>query len=312
MDALHSDTTAPAHQVLLFYRYTTVESPQELADHVRTLATTHALKGRVIVAHEGVNATLEGTVDDTEAFAHEFRKDERFSDIDIKRSRGTGGSFRDLSVKVRDELVSTGFTQEEADPRVRTAPKLTAEELRSWYESQRDFVVVDMRNDYEFASGRFEHSVEAGISAARHLPLVVHKLEPLKNKTIVTVCTGGVRCEKMSAYLQHKGFEHVYQLDGGIHTYMEKFPGKDFKGTLYTFDERITMHFGGEREVVGTCRLCDTKCETYVNCANEWCHLHFLACAGCTDERERAFCSSEFREACAVAGSSPLLNQTSL
>ena len=311
MKVISEPVSTEAHQVLLFYRYITIDSPEALAKRVLELAESHSLRGRVIVAEEGINATLEGTVADTEDFVIEFRKDERFADMDVKRSSGSGRSFPGLSVKVRTEIVSTGFSREDADPRVRTAPKLTPDELRAWYESNRDFVVVDMRNNYEIASGKFKNTIDPGISASRHLPLVVHKLEPLKHKTIVTVCTGGVRCEKMSAYLQHKGFENVYQLDGGIHTYMEKFPGKDFEGTLYTFDERITMHFGGEREIVGTCRLCDTQCETYVNCANEWCHLHFLACTNCTDERGRAFCTSECREVCAT-DTSPLLNSRSV
>jgi UPF0176 protein len=305
-----SDTVTKEHRVLLFYRYVTIENPHELAESVLKLAESRALKGRVIVAEEGINATLEGHADDTEAFLKEFRHDVRFSDIEVKRSTGSGKSFRGLSVKVRTEIVSTGLSAHEADPRVRTAPKLSAEELRQWYESERDFVVVDMRNNYEIASGKFKNSVDPDISASRHLPLMVHKLESLKNKTIVTVCTGGVRCEKMSAYLQHKGFEDVYQLDGGIHTYMEKFPGKDFKGTLYTFDERVTMDFGGNREIVGKCRICADASETYVNCANEWCHLHFLACANCTDEHGRAFCSPECREACASIDASPVLNVT--
>ncbi|MDB5238126.1 MAG: hypothetical protein JWM46_396, partial [Candidatus Kaiserbacteria bacterium] len=250
--------------------------------------------GRVIIAQEGVNATLEGLRADTEAFLSEFKIDERFRDIEVKRSAGTGKSFPGLSVKVRREIVSTGLSSEEADPRVSTAPKLSPEELRSWYESQRDFVVVDMRNNYEIASGRFKNSVDPDISASRHLPLTVHKLDPLKKKTVVTVCTGGVRCEKMSAYLQHQGFEDVYQLDGGIHSYMQKYPGKDFKGTLYTFDERITMDFGGEREVIGTCRLCGTSSERYVNCANQTCHLHFIACADCSLNGS-AYCSDVCR-----------------
>ncbi len=171
------------------------------------------------------------------------------------------------------------------------------EELRDWYESKQDFVVVDMRNNYEFASGHFKDSIQPDISASRHLPLAMGRLEPLKEKTIVTVCTGGVRCEKMSAYLMHKGFKDVRQLDGGIHTYMEKFPGKDFQGTLYTFDQRLTMDFGGaegaEREVIGRCRLCGAKSERYADCAEDTCHLHFLACDACRDEQGKAFCSPE-------------------
>ena len=129
--------------------------------------------------------------------------------------------------------------------------------------------------------------------ASRDLPRVIHKLEEHKKKQVVTVCTGGVRCEKMAAYLIHKGFEHVRQLDGGIHSYMEKYPGKDFLGTLYTFDRRITMDFGGDREIIGRCRLCGTPSESYANCAENSCHLHFISCTACRDIDGNVYCGKE-------------------
>ena len=284
---------AKAHQVLLFYKYIDVDAPEELAARIRSLAAELLLTGRVIVAHEGINGTLEGTMENTEAFVAGFFSDARFADVQVKRSGGTGKSFPSLSVKVRKEIVGTGFSDEEANPRVSTAPRISPEELRAWYEEQRDFVVVDMRNNYEFASGHFKNAVEPGISASRHLPLKVEKLDPLKEKTVVTVCTGGVRCEKMAAYLLHKGFKNVRQLDGGIHSYMEKYPGKDFLGTLYTFDQRLTMHFGGPREVIGKCHLCSSASEEYADCAEESCHLHFIACTDCRDAEGRVYCSEE-------------------
>ncbi len=284
-----------SYQVLLFYKYVNIDAPDSLAARVRALAAGFSLTGRAIVAHEGINATLEGTVENTEAFVKQFFTDARFADVPVKRSVGTGKSFPGLSVKVRKEIVGTGFSEEEADPRIRTAPRISPEELRAWYEEQRDFVVVDMRNNYEFASGHFKNAVQPDISASRHLPLVVDKLSPLKEKTVVTVCTGGVRCEKMAAYLQHKGFKNVRQLDGGIHSYMEKYPGKDFLGTLYTFDQRVTMDFGGEREVIGTCHLCGALSEAYADCAEQSCHLHFIACEKCRDTEGTVYCSEECR-----------------
>lgn len=279
--------------MLLFYKYTDVAEPVVLAERVRGLATELSLTGRVIVATEGINGTLEGTVENTEKFVAEFFTDPRFSDVQVKRSIGTGNSFPSLSVKVRKEIVGTGFSAEEADPRVRTAERISPDELRAWYESGRDFVVVDMRNNYEFASGHFKNSVEPGISASRHLPLAMEKLAPLKEKQVVTVCTGGIRCEKMSAYLLSKGFQNVRQLDGGIHTYMEKYPGKDFLGTLYTFDQRVTMDFGGDREVIGRCYRCNATSELYADCAELTCHRHFIVCKDCREEDGGAYCSDE-------------------
>ena len=280
------------YQVLLFYAYLFIEAPDALAARVRSLAERYRLMGRVIVAGEGVNATLEGTVEESEAFVQEFLQDERFAGMQIKRSASSGESFPKLSVKVRKEIVGTQFTKEEADPGKKTAPRLSPEELRQWYEEGRDFVVVDMRNSYEFASGHFKNAIDPGLEASRDLPKALPKLEPLKNKTVLTVCTGGVRCEKMSAYLQNKGFSDVYQLDGGIHSYMEKYPAKDFAGTLYTFDSRLTMDFGGEREIVGRCHHCNAKTERYVNCANFGCHVHILVCTDCTPVGSPAYCKN--------------------
>lgn len=282
------------YQVLLFYSYQTVTDPETVASWLRGLAQTRSLLGRAIVAQEGINATFEGLTQSTEDFILAFKKDPRFTDISIKRSVGTGSSFPKLSVKVRNEIVGTRFPKE-VDPRIQTAPRLSPEELKQWYETNKDFVVVDMRNDYEFASGHFKNSVEPGIGNSRELVEKIDALEDLKDKTVLTVCTGGVRCEKMSAYLMYAGFTDVHQLDGGIHSYMEKYPGEDYLGTLYTFDNRLTMDFGGPREVIGVCRFCSTKTERYVNCSNNECHLHFLVCENCVPLATAPYCSEECR-----------------
>jgi UPF0176 protein len=289
-------TEAPMYQVLLFYKYLHIDNPDELTERVRKLSREYRLMGRVIVAHEGINATLEGTLGDTEEFVEEFMEDPRFADIQVKRSRSKGKSFPKLSVKVREEIVATGLNPNEADPTVRTAPRLSPEALRAWYEEQKEFIVVDMRNDYEYVSGHFRDAIDLKIAASRELPEALEKIEPLKEKTILTVCTGGVRCEKMSAYLLSRGFKDVYQLEGGIHSYMEKYPGKDFLGTLYTFDQRLTMDFGGAREVIGTCHRCGVSTEDYVNCANLSCHVHILLCRDCIYRDGAPYCRNACRE----------------
>ncbi len=288
-------------EVLLFYKYVTIENPQELATWVRKLCEQYALTGRVIVAEEGINAILEGKTANTKAFLRKFLSDARLSDIKIKRSKGTGTAFPKLSVKVRKEIVGTHFPQEQIDPRIKTAPYIKANELRKMYESDDDFVVVDMRNTYEYASGHFKHSVNPGLENSRDLPKMLPKLEPLKHRKVITVCTGGIRCEKMSALLLSNGFEDVHQLEGGIHGYMKKFPGKDFLGTLYTFDGRLTVDFGGNREVIGKCYLCDNPTERYVNCANPACHLHFLVCDSCVTPDGNAYCSNDCKRSIAIA-----------
>jgi UPF0176 protein len=269
------------YQVLLFYKYVPIEDPSALREWILTKASSLQLTGRVLIAEEGLNGTLEGTFENAQMFARELAADPRFTDMQVKTSVGTGNSFEKLSVKVRAEIVGTQFDPRTIDPRVKTGIHISPEELHTWYENNKDFVVVDMRNEYEFQSGHFKNSVNPKLKHSRDLPKVLPKFEHLKEKTVLTVCTGGVRCEKMSAYLLAQGFKDVYQLENGIHGYMEKYPGQNYRGALYTFDKRLAIDFGGEREVVGECRLCQAKTERYVNCANAKCHLHFLACDAC-------------------------------
>lgn len=283
------------YQVLLFYKYTPIENPEAFKVWYKSLCEKYELKGRTIIAEEGLNSTLEGLLEHTEAFVLELTQDDRFSDMQIKRSKGTGESFPKLSIKVRNEIVGTRFPKE-VDPTKKTGKYISPEELRSWYEEDKDFVVVDMRNSYEFASGHFAKSIDPGMDASRELPEKIEKIkEATKGKTVLTVCTGGVRCEKMSAYLLHAGFEEdkVYQLDGGMHSYMEKYQGKDFKGTLFTFDNRLTMDFGGDREIVGTCKRCGVTTERYQNCSNVNCNMLFLVCDDCMDVSGAGFCGEK-------------------
>ena len=182
-----------AHTVLIFYSYQTISQPEATASWLRSLAHTYALTGRALVASEGINATFEGETHHTDAFVAAFKKDPQFKEVQIKTSAGRGESFPKLSVKVRNEIVGTRFPRE-VDPRVKTAPHLKAEELKAWYENDKDFVVVDMRDSYEFASGHYKNSIDPGLNNSRDLVEAAEKLGDLKDKTVLTVCTAGVRC----------------------------------------------------------------------------------------------------------------------
>lgn len=276
----------------------TIENPKELMVLYRALCEKYELKGRTIIAEEGINSTLEGTTVHTEAFLVEFLMDARFSDMQIKKSVGNGASFPRCMIKVRNEIVGTRFPKE-IDPRVQTAPYIKAEELHDLYEKNDDFVVLDMRNSYEYESGHFKNSIDPGMDASRQLPEVIEKLNVTDDKKIITVCTGGVRCEKMSAYLLHKGYKNVHQLDGGMHSYMEKYPEGHFKGTLFTFDDRLVMDFGGKREIVGKCKRCSAPNEQYQNCANAECNMLFLICNKCMSSEGPGFCGEKCEQSTA-------------
>lgn len=292
------------HTILLFYKYTPIENPEHLAMWHRGFCVAKGFKGRVIIAKEGINCTLEGKTEDVKQYVETITKlhispDTRgmgcFKDVKFKTSPGTGAAFPKMKIKVRDEIVSVRLGIDDVNPNAITGKHLPPEELKKWYKDNEEFYIVDMRNSYEFKVGHFKNSIDPGLENSRDLPSILPKIEHLKDKKVLTVCTGGVRCEKMSGYLVKKGFKDVYQLDGGMHCYMEKFPGEDFKGALYTFDNRVVMDFGGDREIIGKCDKCGNKTENYVNCHNAICHKHMLICKSC-EEKDGIFCSQECRE----------------
>ncbi len=283
------------YQVLLFYKYVGVEDPEKLAQEQRQICESLGLKGRIIVAGEGINATVEGLTRDTEKYIKQLTKDRRFKDIYFKKSLGTGNSFPKLSIKVREDIISGDVQEWEVDPNQTTGKYLTPEELHQWIETGKRFFIVDMRNEYEQAVGYFQGSILPPLTNFRDLPKALPLLKDLKNETIVTVCTGGVRCEKASGYLLNNGFNDVYQLLGGIVSYMEKYPNKHFLGKLYVFDNRVTMGFNTETKdhlIVGKCAVCGSAADTYYDCKNLHCQnkRHFISCLNCIS-KQQGYCS---------------------
>jgi len=284
------------HQILLYYKYTNIENPEELLASQRELCERLNLKGRIIIAHEGINGTVEGLIEDTEKYVAEMQKDPRFVDIHFKRSEGDGNAFPKLSIKVRDEIVSAHLGDEDVNPAEVTGYHMSADELHDLINSKEEFYIIDMRNDYEHKVGAFEGSILPKMSNFRDLPEAIKDFENLKDKKVVTVCTGGVRCEKASGYLISKGFQDVSQLYGGIVTYMEKYPNKDFKGKLYVFDNRVVMGFetdSPEHEIISKCDKCGKISDNYVDCAYKHCkgHRHFICCEDCISEDGKPYCS---------------------
>ena len=289
---------SPAYQVLLYYKYIAVPEAKRVRDEQRELCLQLNLTGRIIVADEGINGTVEGTVADTGKYIKAMEKTPYFKGISYKKSIGTGNAFPKLSVKYRPEVVTTKIKN--LNPQMVTGKYLTAQELHEWFEQKKEFYIVDMRNDYEYISGYFENFIPSGIHNFYDLPDVLPRLKHLKNKTVVTVCTGGIRCEKASGFLVSSGFNDVYQLKDGIVTYMEKYPNKHFKGKLYVFDGRMTVGFNTDspdHEIVGRCMRCNVACDSYVNCEYDMCHYHYICCTNCRDkETGLAFDKPECKE----------------
>ncbi|MEI8062070.1 MAG: tRNA uridine(34) hydroxylase [bacterium] len=306
-------------EILLYYKYTPVNRPHLFVDWHKELCKNLNLKGRILIASEGINGTVEGSsemnVEYIKALTSQDAKGGQdkygntlnsdgtfcygnFSDVVFKKSVGDGKAFPKMKVKLREEIVASKLG-EEVNPAEYTATHLPAEELHKWFREGKKFKIIDMRNDYEYVVGHFKDSINPEMENFRDLPKVLPKIEDMKDEPVVTVCTGGVRCEKASAYIKKKGFKEVYQLDGGMATYMEKFPGKDFVGSLYVFDNRVVMNYddkvkegkeGQLHEVIGKCMKCNIASERYINCANDLCHLHFICCEGCVAEDGKSYC----------------------
>jgi UPF0176 protein len=276
------------YTILLFYKYVFIENPEAVRDWQRALCEKYGFKGRLIVAKEGINFTLEGRTEDTESYIKELQEDERFQNIHFKKSPGTGDAFPRLSVKVRPEIVSLGLGVCDIDPNVTTGIHLKPEELHGWIAKRREFYIVDMRNAYEHDIGQFAGSICPPMKNFRELPAFIDSLAHLKNKTVLTVCTGGVRCGKASGYLITEGFTDVYQLDGGIVSYMEKYPNEDFEGKLYVFDGRVAMGFytdDPKHKVIGKCVSCGGASENITDCREFGCNGQFILCDVCEQKQ---------------------------
>lgn len=274
-----------SYQILLFYTYVYIEDPALVRDWLFSVGKEYGFKGRAIVAREGLNITLEGTTENTESFIKELTSDDRFKTIHFKKSPGTGKAFPKWSVKVRDEIVTLGLGVCDINPNEITGKRLAPSELHQWFMEEKEFYIVDMRNVYEHAVGKFEGSICPTLENFRDLPKLLRQIAHLKDKTVVTVCTGGVRCEKASGYLVQQGFSDVWQLDGGIVSYMEQYPNEHFQGKLYVFDRRTLMGFytdDPKHKIIGTCTSCKTQSEHFVDCGAMWCGNHFILCEACT------------------------------
>lgn len=282
--------------ILLFYKYTEVIDPVAETERQRAVLSVLGITGRFIIAGEGINGTGEGTAENVQKYVNWINAQKIYRKIHWKLSAGNGKAFPRLSCKKRDEIVSLHLGAEgDIDPNKITGTHLKPEELNKWYEEGKDFYIVDMRNDYELKVGKFEGTVFPGMRNFRDLRERINAIQDLKDKTVLTVCTGGVRCEKASGLLKKEGFKDVYQLDGGIVSYMNKFPNKKYQGSLYVFDGRETMNFDGkEHKTIGVCDFCEVKTENYSNCNNIRCNQKMLICPDCVNEGSK-YCSDECR-----------------
>ncbi|SDC24833.1 oxygen-dependent tRNA uridine(34) hydroxylase TrhO [Shouchella lonarensis] len=286
-----------AYRVLLYYHYTTIEDPEQFAaDHLAFCRSLN-LKGRILIAGEGINGTVSGLKADTDVYMAAMEANSLFKDIIFKIDLTDAHAFKKMHVRPREELVTLRLHEDDIDPRQLTGTYLSPKE---WKEAmlRDDTVVIDARNDYEYDVGHFRGAVRPDIKTFRDLPDWVRENKAqFEGKKILTYCTGGIRCEKFSGWLKQEGFEDVSQLHGGIVTYGKdpEVRGDMWDGQCYVFDERLTVPINQvDPTVVGKDYFDGTPCERYVNCANPECNKQIL----CSEENEHRYmrgCTSACR-----------------
>lgn len=280
---------------LSFYRYVKIENPEQLRDEMYKSWSEIQVFGRIYFAHEGVNAQLSVPETNFEVFKKTLEEDPRFAAMPLKIAvEDDGKSFYKLSIKVRQKIVADGLQDDSFDVS-NVGKHLSAREFNDAL-SLPDTIVVDMRNHYESEIGHFENAICPDVDTFREeLPVVLDMLKGKEDKKLLLYCTGGIRCEKASAFFKHHGFEDVNQLHGGIIDYARQVKAENleskFKGKNFVFDERMGEKIGSE--IISHCHQCDAMCDTHVNCANDDCHLLFLQCPSCA-EKMKGCCS----EAC--------------
>ncbi|HWM24352.1 MAG TPA: rhodanese-related sulfurtransferase [Chthoniobacterales bacterium] len=269
-----------AYPVILFYKYVAITDAESFAAEQRRLCESLRLKGRILIAAEGINGTLAGPEESVNRYIATLRSDARFADLEFKVSAGDAGTFPKLVVKVRAEIVTLNAGAIAPDKDNQLSPR----EWKRMMEENPDAVPLDIRNRFESDAGKFENAVVCDIEHFRELPQYVDRLESLKDKTVLMYCTGGIRCEKASALFRSKGFKNVFQLHGGIAAYQEQFGNDHWQGECFVFDQRMTVRVEEGLVQIGRCAHTGRATSRFVNCLHDPCHKLFILSAEAEEE----------------------------
>jgi len=280
------------YQILLFYKFVPVADAVSERDALLAICKQLDLKGRIIVAPEGINGTVSGLVENCDAYRAWMDAHPLFGETEYKIDPVEGHAFGRLSVKARAEIVTLGH---ECEPWEKTGRHLEPAEFKAMLETENP-LILDIRNDYEFEVGRFKGAVRPDVKTFKEFPDWLRTvIEPGEERPILTYCTGGIRCEKLTAYLVDQGIENVYQLHGGIVTYGKdpETQGEHWEGVCYVFDDRVTVPIGPNVTPVTRCLHCGVEIARFINCASVDCNRQFTCCEACEEKFSRS-CS----EAC--------------
>lgn len=278
-------------QTLLYYKYAQLDDAELMAPNHLKYCQELGLVGRILMAKEGINGTVSGTTEQCKAYMQYVESDPRLQGIHWKIDEVAEPSFSKMHCRFKSEIVNSGLG-EIVNPLEKTGQHLEPEAFKK-LKDEEDVIILDVRSNYEHQLGRFKNALTLDIDNFREFPEKVKALAHLKDKKVLTYCTGGIKCEKASAFLLQNGFKEVYQLHGGIINYGKEVGGEDFEGDCYVFDNRVHVPVNTVNPTVITrCANCGTETVRMVNCANPHCNEHFVQCEGCGEALQGA-CSTQ-------------------
>jgi UPF0176 protein len=223
------------------YKFIELHELPTLRTAIKARCAELALRGTILLSPEGINIMLAGSENNIRAFQQTLQKDQRFADLHYKESYSREQTYNRLLVKIKPEIIAFGVPA--VNPTKQQAPYIKPLELKQWLDEKRDVVLLDTRNDYEVRLGTFQEAMHFAIQHFRDFPQAVTTIDPaLKDKTVVTFCTGGIRCEKAALLMQQQGFKNVYQLEGGILDYFAACGGAHYNGECFIFDRRVGIN----------------------------------------------------------------------
>jgi UPF0176 protein len=280
-------------KIILYYKFTPITDPEAIKLWQKTLCEKLSLRGRILISQHGINGTVGGDIDDVKAYVKATKEYEPFKTTAFKWSDGIRDHFPKLSVRVRDEIVAFDAADElQVDEAgvVGGGKHLKPEDVHKLVEERGDDVVFfDGRNAYEAAVGKFKNAIVPNVRTSRDFKKELEdpKYNDIKDKPVVTYCTGGIRCEVLSSMMKKRGFKEVYQIDGGIVKYGEKYADDGlWEGSLYVFDDRMNVTFSDKAKDIGECVHCQAKTSNYENCALKSCNNLVLICEQCKTNKE--------------------------
>ncbi len=283
-------------KIILYYKFAPLADPEAIRLWQRALCERLDIKGRILISQHGINGTVGGDIKKVKAYVKATKEYPFFKGIVFKWSDGTGKDFPRLSVKVRDEIVAFDAVDElrvDEHGVIGGGKHLKPEEVHKLVEKRGGEVIFfDGRNLHEAAVGKFKNAVIPNVKTSRDFKKELEKsqYDAMREKPVVTYCTGGIRCEVLSVLMKNRGFKEVYQLDGGIIKYGEKYKDRGlWEGKLYVFDGRLVAQFSEMAKDIGHCIHCDNKTSNFENCANPVCNSHILICDNCI--QKSGFCS---------------------